>query len=301
MEVTTARRTKRPAGLDARTLAEAFQLTAATHPERVALRLQDDELSLTWGELAEKVRRVAAGLAGLGLSRGQAMGIMLTNRPDFHWFDAAALHLGATPFSIYNTYAPEQIQFQVEDADARIVVTEKAFEDRIRALKGVDHVIVVDGGDDVERHAAEGFDFDASWRAVEPEDVLTLIYTSGTTGPPKGVQLTHTNLMAQWRAVDAGMPRQGGGRVVSYLPAAHVADRVVTHYRSLVYGAQITCCPDPREVVAHLPDARPSWFFAVPRIFEKLQAAIEAGIESEQDEERKRTTLWALDVALRKV
>src|SRR3954470_12600366 len=163
MEVTTARRTKRPAGLDARTLAEAFQLTAATHPERVALRLQDDELSLTWGELAEKVRRVAAGLAGLGLSRGQAMGIMLTNRPDFHWFDAAALHLGATPFSIYNTYAPEQIQFQVEDADARIVVTEKAFVDRIQALEGIEHLIVVDDGDDdVESHAREGFDLDAA-------------------------------------------------------------------------------------------------------------------------------------------
>src|SRR3954452_3596153 len=301
MEVTTARRTKRPAGLDARTLAEAFQLTAATHPERVALRLQDDELSLTWGELAEKVRRVAAGLAGLGLSRGQAMGIMLTNRPDFHWFDAAALHLGATPFSIYNTYAPEQIQFQVEDADARIVVTEKAFEDRIRALKGVDHVIVVDGGDDVERHAAEGFDFDASWRAVEPEDVLTLIYTSGTTGPPKGVQLTHTNLLAAVRGFDEVIAFPDDGRVISWLPMAHIAERACSHYLPMLLGFTTTDCPDPRQVVGYLPEVRPTWFFAVPRIWEKLKAAIEAGIESEQDEERKRATRWALDVGLRKV
>jgi long-chain acyl-CoA synthetase len=302
MEVTTARRTKRPAGLDARTLAEAFQLTAATHPERVALRLQDDELSLTWAELAEKVRRVAAGLAGLGLSHGQAMGIMLTNRPDFHWFDAAALHLGATPFSIYNTYAPEQIQFQVEDAEARIVVTEKAFEDRIRALKGVDHVIVVDGGDDdVEQHAAEGFDFDATWRAVEPDDVLTLIYTSGTTGPPKGVQLTHTNLLAAVRGFDEVIAFPDDGRVISWLPMAHIAERACSHYLPMVLGFTTTDCPDPRQVVSYLPSVRPTWFFAVPRIWEKLKAAIEAGIAAEPDEERKEASNWALEVGLRKV
>src|SRR5215211_3403084 len=132
MEATTARRTTRPAGLDASKLAEAFQLTAAAHPNRVALRLKDDEFSITWGEYADKVRRVAAGLAGLGLERGQAMGIMLTNRPEFHWYDAAAMHLGATPFSLYNTYTAEQIQYQLDDAEARIVVTEKAFAERVR-------------------------------------------------------------------------------------------------------------------------------------------------------------------------
>jgi long-chain acyl-CoA synthetase len=225
MEATTARRSERPAGLDASTVAEAFQLTAAAHPDRVALRLKDDEVSLTWAEYADKVRRVAAGLAGLGLERGGSMGIMLTNRPEFHWFDAAALHLGATPFSVYNTYAPEQIQYQVKDAEARIVVTEKAFEDRIRGLEGVDHVIVVDGGDDVEQHAAEGFNFEASWRAVQPEDILTLIYTSGTTGPPKGVQLTHSNLISAVQGFDDVIAFPSDGRVVSWLPMAHIAER----------------------------------------------------------------------------
>src|SRR5919112_3300679 len=143
MTVSTARRSDRPAGLDASTVAEAFQLTAAAHPDRPALRLKGDELSLTWAEYADKVRRVAAGLAGLGLERGGAMGIMLTNRPEFHWFDAAALHLGATPFSIYNTYAPDQVEYQLKDAGARIVVTEQAFADRIR---GAEHLIVVDDG-----------------------------------------------------------------------------------------------------------------------------------------------------------
>ena len=282
-------------------MAEAFQLTAAAHPERIALRLKDEDFSMTWGEYADKVRRVAAGLAGLGLERGQCMGIMLTNRPDFHWFDAAALHLGATPFSIYNTYAPDQIQFQIGDAEARIVVTEKAFEDRIRALEGVEHVIVVDGGDDVEQHAPEGFDFEAAWRAVEPDDVLTLIYTSGTTGPPKGVQLTHTNLLSAVRGFDDVIAFPDDGRVISWLPMAHIAERACSHYMPMLLGFTTTDCPDPRQVVAYLPEVRPTWFFAVPRIWEKLKAAIEAGIEAEQDEERKRVSQWALDVALRKV
>src|SRR5215213_919487 len=303
MELTTARRTERPAGLDASTVAEAFQLTAAAHPERVALRLRDDEFSISWGEYADRVRRLAAGLAGLGLERGQAIGIMLTNRPDFHWFDAAALHLGATPFSIYNTYAPEHIQFQVKDADARIVVTENAFVDRIQALAATEHLIVVDDDDgiDVEAHAADGFDFEATWRAVEPEDVLTLIYTSGTTGPPKGVQLTHANLLAAVRGFDEVIAFPDDGRVISWLPMAHIAERACSHYLPMLLGFTTTDCPDPRQVVAYLPEVRPSWFFAVPRIFEKLKAAIEAGIEAEQDEARKQATKWALGVGLRKV
>jgi long-subunit acyl-CoA synthetase (AMP-forming) len=268
MEATTARRTGRPAGLDASTIAEAFQLTAASHPDRTALRLKDDEFSMTWGEYADKVRAVAAGLAGLGLGRGQSMGIMLTNRPDFHWYDAAALHLGATPFSIYNTYAREQIQYQVKDAQARVIVTEQAFADRIRGLDGVDHLIVVDDGDDdVESHAPEGFDFEAAWRAVQADDVLTLIYTSGTTGPPKGVQLIHSNVMSAVQGFDDVIAFPDDGRVVSWLPMAHIAERACSHYMPMLLGFTTTDCPDPRQVVAYLPEVRPSWFFAVPRIY----------------------------------
>jgi long-chain acyl-CoA synthetase len=161
MTVSTPRRSERPAGLDASTVAEAFQLTAAAHPDRPALRLREDEFAISWREYADKVRRVAAGLAGLGLERGATMALMLTNRPEFHVFDAAALHLGATPFSVYNTYSSDQIQYQLQDAEARIVVTEKAFLDRLEGLEGVEHLIVVDDEDgiDVESHAADGFDF----------------------------------------------------------------------------------------------------------------------------------------------
>jgi long-chain acyl-CoA synthetase len=298
LSTATATRTGRPAGLDASTVAEAFQRTARAHPDRCALRLKEDEFSITWAEYADKVRRTAAGLAGLGLERGATMAIMLTNRPEFHWFDAAALHLGATPFSVYNTYAPDQIRYQLEDAGARIVVTEKAFADR---FEGVEHVIVVDDGGDVESHAGDGFDFDAAWQAVEPDDVLTLIYTSGTTGPPKGVELTHSNLIAAVNGFDEVIAFPDDGRVVSWLPMAHIAERACSHYLPMMLGFTTTCCPDPRQVVAYLPEVRPTWFFAVPRIWEKLKAAIEAGVAGEQDEAKKQATEWALGVGLKKV
>ena len=298
MEATTAPRTERPAGLNASTVAEAFQLTAQAHPDRCALRTKDDGFSITWAEYADKVRRTAAGLAGLGLGQGDALGIMLTNRPEFHWFDAAALHLGATPFSVYNTYTTEQVEYQLQDSGAKIVITEKAFADRIR---GVEHVIVVDDGGEVESHARDDVAFEAAWRAVQPDDVLTLIYTSGTTGPPKGVQLTHANLTAGINGFDQVIAFPDDGRVVSWLPMAHIAERACSHYLPMFLGFTTTCCPDPRQVVAYLPEVRPTWFFAVPRVWEKLKAAIEAGVAAEQDAAKKQATEWALGVGLRKV
>jgi len=236
----------------------------------------------------------------MGLERGRTMALMLTNRPEFHWFDAAAMQIGATPFSLYNTYTAEQIQYQVDDAEAGIVVTERAFAERVRALTGVEHVIVVED-DEVESHASAGFDFDAAWRAVEPDDLLTLIYTSGTTGPPKGVQLTHANIVSAINGFDRIIEFPDEGRVISWLPMAHIAERASSHYLPMFVGFSTTCCPDPRQVAAYLPEVRPSWFFAVPRIWEKLKAAIEAGIEAEQDTERKQATKWALGVGLRRV
>src|SRR5919106_4926591 len=311
MEATSAgpSRTERPAGLNASTMPEAFQATAQAHPERVALRTKDDEFSMTWAEYAEKVRSLMAGLAALGLGRGETLAIMLTNRPEFHFFDTAALHLGATPFSLYNTYTGEQIAYLVGDAGARIVVTEKGFLDRVQGIEGVEHIVVVDADDldealtiaDVEAEGDPEFDFEAAWRAVEPDDVLTLIYTSGTTGPPKGVQLTHRNQIAAVNGFDEVIAFPDDGRVVSWLPMAHIAERACSHYLPMLLGFTTTCCPDPRQVVAYLPEVKPTWFFAVPRIWEKVKAAIEAGVAAEQDAARKQATEWALGVGLKKV
>jgi long-chain acyl-CoA synthetase len=298
--------TERPAALEAGTLAEGFQITARENGDKVALRTKGDEFSATWSDYAERVERLAAGLAGMGLERGATMGLMLTNRPEFHFFDAAAMHLGATPYSIYNTYSPEQIDHLVKDAGNRILVTEQAFLDRVKAA-GVEHVVSVDGGEgaltieDVEARAEDGFDFEAAWRAIEPDDVLTLIYTSGTTGPPKGVQITHANMTGALRSYDKIINFPRGGRIVSYLPMAHIAERNVSHYLPMVCAFSVTCCPDARQVIAYLPEVHPTWFFAVPRIWEKLKAGLEAMMAGLEDEEQKKKMQGALELGLKKV
>jgi long-subunit acyl-CoA synthetase (AMP-forming) len=295
-------------------MVEAFQTTAAELGERVvALRTKGDAQSYTWAEYAHKVRRVAAGLAALGIDRGDTVGLMLTNRPEFHFADSAAIHLGATPFSLYNTSAPEQVAYVVEDAGGSIVFTEEGFLDTVlEARKSVDcltHVVIVDGPardgaitlEELERGGGDDFDFDAAWRAVEPDDILTLIYTSGTTGPPKGVELTHRSMMAAAHSFDELIALPPGGRVVSWLPMAHIAERNCSHYLPMSHGITATCCPDPRELVAYLPEVRPTWFFAVPRIWEKLKAALEIGFEQEQDLIRRKALEVAIDVGRRRM
>jgi long-chain acyl-CoA synthetase len=265
----------------ATTVCELFQLTASRHAERDALRTRGGEVAITWQEYAQRVRALAGGLASLGLAPGDTLALMLVNRPEFHLVDTAALHLGAVPFSLYNSSSAEQIEYVLNDSDARIVVTERTFLELIERVRAdcpaIEHVFVVDGTPslmDIELRGDPGFDFDARWLEVQPDDLLTLIYTSGTTGPPKGVQITHANYLAELRAFD-GFAEFAAGRVVSYFPMAHVAERVVSHYNAIAYGHTVTCCPDPRQVIAYLPEVRPTFFFAVPRIWEKLRAALE--------------------------
>ena len=132
----------------------------------------------------------------------------------------------------------------------------------------------------------DGFDAEPHWRAIEPDDEITLIYTSGTTGPPKGVQLVHRNLMTAVQSVEALIQFPDGSRVISWLPAAHIAERMAHHYLPIVYAMTITTCPNPREVVGYLPAVKPTWFFAVPRIWEKLKAGLEAHAMQGENAER---------------
>jgi long-subunit acyl-CoA synthetase (AMP-forming) len=293
------------------TIAHAFRRTAAARADEVAIRTKEDAFTITWGELRRRVDAVAGGLAGLGLARTDTIALLLKNRPEFHICDLAAMMLGATPFSIYNTYAPNQIAYVVGDAGARILVTEQAYLPQVfeaRAeLPQLEHVIVVDG-EAPERtlslaeveSAGAGFDVEPYLAAIGPEDVLTLIYTSGTTGPPKGVQLAQRNLIAACEGLETLISLPRDGRVISWLPAAHVAERNAHHYLPVIYGLQITCCDDPRQVLSYLPEVRPSWFFAVPRIWEKLKTGLETMLAAQPDEQREKIQT-AIEASLRKV
>jgi long-chain acyl-CoA synthetase len=293
------------------TLCEAFAETAARDRGAVALRTVGGSVKVTWGDYAERVRRIAAGLAALGVGRGDAVALMMVNRPEFNLVDAAAVHLGATPFSVYNTLAPEQISYLFGNARNRVVICEAQFVATVNAARAgsaVEHVVCIDGAPDgtvaladVEDAPLDGFDFEATWRAVAPDDVLTLIYTSGTTGPPKGVELTHANLVAEFEATTAVLSAQRGDRTISYLPAAHIADRWGSHYAAIFLGTEVTCVPDPRAVAAAIPDCRPTVWGAVPRIWEKLKAGLEAAVDTNPDENARAGVRAAIACGLRKV
>jgi long-subunit acyl-CoA synthetase (AMP-forming) len=297
--------------VSALTVAQAFRITAAQRAGDVAIRTKGDAFTITWGELRERVDALAGGLATLGVQRGETVALMLSNRPEFHLCDLATMMLGATPFSIYNTYSSEQIGYLLSDADAKIAICEQQYLAQVlearAAAPRLEHVIVVDGEApagtlalaDVEGSNAD-FDVEASVARLRGDDVLTLIYTSGTTGPPKGVQLIHRNLLAAIEGLDELIEFPEDGRVISWLPAAHIAERNAHHYLPIVFGLQITCCDDPRQVLSYLPEVRPSWFFAVPRIWEKLKAGLETMLAAQPDDQRQRTQA-ALDAALRKV
>ena len=215
------------------------------------------------------------------MKRGDKVALMLLNRPEFHIADLAVMTLGATPFSIYATYTREQIEYLVEDSGAKVALIEAAFAERFPELE---HVLVLEEGWPTD----PGFDAEPHWRAIEPEDEITLIYTSGTTGPPKGVQLVHRNLMTAVQSVESLIRFPDGSKVISWLPSrAHrradgaplPADRLRDDDHT---------CPNPREVVGYLPAVKPTWFFAVPRIWEKLKAGMEGFLLQGEDAEETR-------------
>jgi long-chain acyl-CoA synthetase len=298
-----------PAGraVDAPTLSEALRRTAATHPDVVAVRTPDDRVSLSWAEVLGRVRALAGGLGRLGVGHGDTVALMLTNRPEFHLADLAAVTLGATPFSIYTTYPAEEIEYLVADAGSRVAIIEHAFLDVFTQarlhLPGLEHLIVVDGEPPPGTLAlaeVEAAGPGPEPPAPRPDDVLTLIYTSGTTGPPKGVQLSHHNVMVAARAIEQMIPFPPASKVISWLPAAHIAERMAHHYIPVVYAGTITCCPEPREIVSYLPRVHPNWFFAVPRVWEKLKAGLEAMLAG-QPEEQRRPLEAALSASLERV
>ncbi|WP_324189607.1 AMP-dependent synthetase/ligase [Nocardia otitidiscaviarum] len=291
-----------------RTLCEAFQSVVAAYPDAVALRTLGGGVSLTWREYGDRVRAIASGLAALGIGRGDTVALMMTNRPEFHLCDTAVLHTGATPFSVYNTNPVDLLVYQFGNAENKAVICEEQFAPTVleavakAATQGirVEHVICVDGApagtialSTVEAARCAEFDFESAWRAVDPEDLLTIVYTSGTTGPPKGVELTHTNFIENARVID----EFGGGgpddRVVSYLPDAHAANRWFAHYLSMLTGGQITTVPDLKQVAEALAEVHPSVFLGVPRVWVKVKAALEERFSAEPLPKRKLVQ-WAV-------
>ncbi|HXD53582.1 MAG TPA: AMP-dependent synthetase/ligase [Solirubrobacteraceae bacterium] len=288
----------------ARSVCELFQATALERAAEPALRTAGDGRELSWAEYREAVREIAGGLAGLGVGRGDSVALMMLNRHEFALADCAAMHLGATPFSVYNTFPVEVIHHLLANSGCRVAICEERFAETVglaAAGTSVERVVCVDAApagtislEDLPARARPDFDFEAAWRAVGPEDVLTLIYTSGTTGPPKGVELTHANMLAQLRGMAHALPLKPGGRTVSYLPSAHIADRWSSLYTAMAHGLSITYVPDPAALGATVAAVKPTVWGGVPRVFEKMRAGLEAALSAEPDPARRAAAQAAL-------
>jgi long-chain acyl-CoA synthetase len=240
--------------------------------------------------------------------RGDTISLMMANRVEFYPLDVGAQHLGATSFSVYNTLAPEQLTYLFDNAGTKVVICEEQYVDRIKASGAtIARIVCIDGSpegamslDDMLAGGAADFDFESAWRAVQPDDIVTLIYTSGTTGNPKGVEMTHASLLFEVFAVEEVLGIEFGDRITSFLPSAHIADRLGGLYLQEVFGTQVTAVSDARAIAAALPDVRPTIWGAVPRVWEKLKAAIEFAAANEPDETKRAGLQWGLAIAAKK-
>ena len=298
-----------PVALRAGTITEAFAITVAAYRDDEAVRHSDGTSSMTWGELDRRVREVAGGLRAIGVGAGNVVALMLTNRVEAGLADLAVLHLGAVPVSFYNSTPAGQLTYLLEDSGARVVITEPAFAEVLLAARQAaqtDPGLVLVGGS-ADREAGPGdIAFDeltglgtplavGEEPAREPHDLVSIVYTSGTTGPPKGVELTHDNVLAQIRGLQEIGRLPDRGRVLSYLPFAHLGDRLCSYYMPIVMSATIIYHADGRTALNALPAARSTLFMTVPRIWRKIQVMMEQGIAA-LPEPRRAETLAGLAI-----
>ncbi|WP_433461496.1 AMP-dependent synthetase/ligase [Spirillospora sp. CA-128828] len=300
-----------------RTICTALAETAARHGARPAYsdRIDGEWKTLTWADTRTRALETAAGFAALGLESGDVVALMMPNRSEHVLADLGAVHAGGVPTTVYATLAPDQVAFVAGHCSARYAVLDgKDQLDRwlpvLGRLPGLRKIIVVDAdacpsGDryltwdaltELGRRelAADPSAADRRWRAVKPEDTVTLLYTSGTTGDPKGVLITHSMVLHEAEMVrrTSVLPDHPSG--ISYLPFAHIADRVLSYYLPVGLASHVHFCPDPAQLTTILAEVRPHSFFGVPRVWEKVMAGIQAVLSAERDEAKKQAVTAAL-------
>ncbi len=299
-----------------KTIATFFQDATKKFADVEALKWKDGEdwKSATWAEYGDRVRDFGKGMIALGLKPGEFVNMIGANTPDYVISDLGVLHAGGVPVSLYNTLAPEQISYIVNHCEAKYVICEnrnylELFLKVQSEIPNIRKVIMWDGADEFADNdwivsyddvVAMGRDVDDAeyekrWKAIDPEDLVTLIYTSGTTGPPKGVMVSHRNVCWTVTSFLLVMPLGPGTKQISYLPMAHIAERMIGHYGPLQIGSTIYFCPDARQVASYLREVKPTWFFAVPRIWEKLYQGLQNALEG-SPEDQKKAALDALAV-----
>lgn len=316
-ETLEQQRTRIDGIVEGKTILDFFDRNAEEHGSRAALHWKDGATwrSLTWSGYRDTVNRAAAGLVSLGFGAGDFVAIQAGNRPEHVMADMAAITAGGTGVTIYSTLQAEQVRYIANDCSAKVAILEnldfmKRWEEIWASLPNLSHVVLMEGAENYEtdervlswddllergdQHvASDAQALDRARESITPDSIATLIYTSGTTGTPKGVMITHRNVV--WTCVSTldTLDVSPHPRAVSYLPLAHIAERVATHYGGGIYlGGEIYYCPEMSEVVEYVQKARPTLFVGVPRVYEKFHAALMARFEGDS---KKALIMRAID------
>jgi long-chain acyl-CoA synthetase len=305
------------------TICDALARTAGQYPDRPAYSDRDGSgpwQTLSWRETRQTVLQLAAALIDLGLQPGDKVALMMPNRLEHVLADLGVLHAGGVPVTFYATLAPDQIAFMAANCEAKVAVIDGAgelarWQPVLAELPALRTVVVRDAAACPDQPPflswagllALGAAAQASdpalgpdrIAAISPQDPVTLLYTSGTTGNPKGVIITHANALYEVATAVAGGNAPMFVRWVSYLPLAHIAERMFTLYLAICNACSTYFCHDAAtELVAVLGEVKPTAFFGVPRIFEKVMAGIQALLAGEQDEARKAAVAAAMATGL---
>ncbi|WP_372736463.1 long-chain fatty acid--CoA ligase, partial [Nocardioides sp.] len=295
-----AERARIHAQIEGQTLVDALATTAAGHADLPAYsdrhHVPDGAAwrTMTWAEVRDRALDVAAGLVELGVAPGDTVAIMATNRIEHFVADMGAVHAAATPMSIYNTLSPEQVAYVAGESLPTIVFVETADHRArwARALEQSDSITtVISIEDDWADLVASGAAYrlahpdllEQRHRALSPDSPATILYTSGTTGHPKGVVLTHYNVLYESVSTQEQAGLTEPQTMVSYLPLAHIAERVLGLYGPQMIGGHTHAIGDPAELLATLGEVHPTAFFGVPRVWEKIKTGISAKLAADPD------------------
>jgi long-chain acyl-CoA synthetase len=284
-------------GTNSQTIADLLPRAAAMYGSAVAVKYKEGDrwIDRSFDEVREIVRPLAFGLVTLGVEKGDRVAILGNTRPEWTYFDFAALSIGATVVPIYQTNSPEECRYVLENSDSKVVVVEDAEQlEKVRAVQDqlpqLEHIVLMTGSAEdaiaMEDLAAKGTGGDdTTWKtlyeAVTPEDICTFIYTSGTTGPPKGCIISHGNYRAMLDMVNEVSVIEDEDLTYLYLPLAH-SFALLIQLGSFDLGTTIAYWErDPLKILPNLAEVKPTYFPSVPRIFEKIYTAATSGMEKE--------------------
>jgi len=282
-------------GTKSSTLADLLPLSAERYGSAAAVRYKQDGkwVDRSFDEVLEVARSLSLGLIDLGVAKGDKVSILANTRPEWTYFDFAALSAGAVVVPIYQTNSPEECQYVLENSDAKVVVVEDDEQmEKIREVRDqlplLEHVVRMTGSsedaislDDLAARGAarEASEWEARWQSVTKEDICTFIYTSGTTGPPKGCIISHGNYRAMLDMVNETSVIEPGDVTYLYLPLAH-SFALLIQFGSYDLGTTIAYWErDPQQILPNLGELKPTYFPSVPRIFEKIYTAATSGME----------------------